>query len=99
MVSSSRQQRHDVYAEIVSPVDTFTWNAESTVTARWLRRANTLRMFAVGRFLSAIALVGVVHHARIIAFDNRHEVSSRFPRAAQSSRMRRADFPGRRCGF
>jgi hypothetical protein len=67
MVSSS-QQRHDVYAEIVSPVETFTWNVDATVTARRHRRANTLRMIAVGSFFSAIALVGVLHHARIIAF-------------------------------
>ena len=67
MVSSS-QQRHDVYAEIVSPVETFTWNVDATVTARRRRRANTLRMIAVGSFFSAIALVGVLHHARIIAF-------------------------------
>ena len=68
MVSSSSQQRHDVYAEIVSPVETFTWNVDPTVTARRRRRANTLRIFAVGCFLSAIALVGVLHHGRIIAF-------------------------------
>ena len=68
MVSSSRQQRHDVYAEIVSPVETFTWNVDVTVTARRRRRANALRMIVVGSFLSAIALVGVLHHARIIAF-------------------------------
>ena len=67
MVSSSRQ-RHDVYAEIVSPVETFTWNVDATVTARRRRRAITLRMFAVGSLLSAIAVVGVLHHARIIAF-------------------------------
>jgi len=67
MVSSSSQQRHDVYAEIVSPVETFTWNVDVTVTARRRRRANTLRMIAVGSFLSAIAF-GVLHHARIIAF-------------------------------
>ena len=66
MVSSS-QQRHDVYAEIVSPVETFTWNVDATVTARRRRRANTLRMFAVGGFLSAIVLVAVLHHERIIA--------------------------------
>jgi hypothetical protein len=67
MVSSS-QQRHDVYAEIVSPVETFTWNVDATVTARRRRRAIALRMIAVGSFLSAIAVVGVLHHARIIAF-------------------------------
>ena len=68
MVSSSSQQRHDVYAEIRSPLETFTWNVDATVTARRRRRAKILRIFAVGSFLSAIALVGVLHHARIIAF-------------------------------
>ena len=68
MVSSSSPQRHDVYAEIVTPVETFTWNVDATVIARRRRWANILRIFAVGSFLSAIALVGVLHHARIIAF-------------------------------
>ena len=68
MVSSSSQQRHDVYAQIVSPLETFTWNVDATVTARRRGRANALRMIAVGSLLSAIALVGVLHHARIIAF-------------------------------
>ena len=68
MVSSSKQQRQEVYAEIVSPLETFTWNVDATVTARRRRRANILRMFALGSFLSAIALVGVLHHARIIGF-------------------------------
>ena len=68
MVSSSNQQRHDVYAEIVSPVETFTWNVNATVTARRRRRANMLRLFAVGSFLFAVALIGVLQHGRIIAF-------------------------------
>ena len=68
MVSSSNQQRHEVYAEIVSPLETFTWNVDAPVTGRRRRRANMLRMVAVGAFLSAIVLVGVLHHARIIAF-------------------------------
>ncbi len=68
MVSSSNQQRHEVYAEVVSPLETFTWNVDATVTARRRRRANILRMFALGSFFAVIALVGALHHARIIAF-------------------------------
>ncbi|HEY8276581.1 MAG TPA: hypothetical protein VIG52_06265 [Methyloceanibacter sp.] len=68
MVSSSNQKRDEVYAEIVSPLETFTWNVDATVTARRRRRTTTLRLFALGSFLSVIALVGVLHHARIIAF-------------------------------
>lgn len=67
-MASASQRRHEVYAEIVSPVETFTWNVDATVTAQRRRRAITLRMVAVGSLLSAIALVGVLHHARIIAF-------------------------------
>ena len=52
MVSSSNQQRDEVYAEIVSPLETFTWNVDATVTARRRRRATILRMFALGSFFS-----------------------------------------------
>ena len=68
MVSSSSQQRHEVYAEIVSPIETFTWNVDSTVTKRRRRRTIMLRAVALGSFLSAAALVGALHHARIVAF-------------------------------
>jgi hypothetical protein len=52
MVSSSNQQRDEVYVEIVSPLETFTWNVDATVKARQRRRATILRMFALGSFFS-----------------------------------------------
>ena len=55
---------HRNVIEVAGP----SWNVDATVTARRRRRANTLRMFAVGSFLSAIAWVGVLHHASTIAF-------------------------------
>ena len=64
MLSSG--QSHDT--EITTPLESFTWNEDASVTERRRRRARTSRTLAWASIVSAVALVVVLYQARMIAF-------------------------------
>lgn len=53
----SRKPRDDIYAEIVSPQETFSWNEDESVTERRRRRARTTRLFVLIGLASALVLL------------------------------------------
>jgi hypothetical protein len=64
----SRTAQDDVYQEISSPLESFSWNEDESVTQRRRRRKRNSRILTYFAVASAAAVVVVLHQAHIIAF-------------------------------
>ena len=67
-MASSSKTRDDIYAELTSPLERFSWSQDELVTQRRRRRAKASRMFLAAGIVAATVCAGALYQARIVGF-------------------------------
>lgn len=64
----SRKPRDDIYAEIVSPHETFSWNEDESITERRRRQAGRSRILVWICLAGALLIIILVLQGRFVRF-------------------------------
>jgi len=67
-MATSSKRSDDVYEELISPLERFSWTEDEVVTQSRRRREKTSRILVWVGVAFTVAGIGVLYEARIIAF-------------------------------